>query len=203
MTDTKPTNRKDALGIKRAPVSTVPEPVIFELGLAMLEGALKYRRHNYRAIGVRASVYYDACRRHVAAWWEGEDIDPKSGLPHLTKAMACLAIIRDAEVRDKLADDRPPKTEDGWVEKLNAVAAKMVETIPAVEGGPYTEIGEQRRAAAEEHVASIDRAFVLESPTPVELPKECNICKGDCRTQVTASDFGITRTPMRGCPKHR
>ena len=75
----KDSNPKDAIGIKKVSFSTIPAPVVAEIGLAMLEGARKYRRHNYRAIGVRASVYYDAFMRHVTAWWEGEDTDPDSG----------------------------------------------------------------------------------------------------------------------------
>ena len=76
---TKQTNPKDALGIKKAPISTVPANVILETGLALLEGARKYGRHNYRIMGVRASVYYDAVvGRHLAQWWEGEDIDKDS-----------------------------------------------------------------------------------------------------------------------------
>ena len=52
------------------------------------EGARKYGRHNYRVIGVRGSVYYDATLRHVTAWWEGEDLDPERGINHISKAIA-------------------------------------------------------------------------------------------------------------------
>lgn len=112
-------------------MSTVPSAVVMEIGLAMLEGALKYGRHNYRAIGVRASVYYDAFMRHVMAWWEGEDTDPDSGLNHLTKALACLTVIRDAMINDKWADDRPPKLKDGWVLELNSKAKALIEKCPS------------------------------------------------------------------------
>lgn len=129
--DTKETNPKDAVGSRKAPVSTVPAAVIYELGLAMLEGALKYGRHNYRVAGVRASVYYDACRRHLDAWWEGEDIDPDSGLPHLVKAMACLAVIRDAQMSDMVTDDRPPSTlPPGWIARMNEHAARLIDARP-------------------------------------------------------------------------
>ena len=126
----KPSNPKDSVGIRKAPMSTIPAPVLFEIGLAMLEGARKYGRHNYRAVGVRASVYYDALMRHVAAWWEGEDVDPDSGLPHLSKATACLVVLRDSQRRGNCTDDRPPKVEDGWVQGLNALAIKIIEKYP-------------------------------------------------------------------------
>ena len=127
---TKPSNPKDSVGIRKAPMSTVPAPVLFEIGLAMLEGARKYGRHNYRAVGVRTSVYYDAFMRHVAAWWEGEDVDPASGLPHLSKAAACLVVLRDSIRRGNCTDDRPPKVEDGWIEKLNKLAEGVIDKYP-------------------------------------------------------------------------
>ena len=90
MSETKPSNPKDAVGVRKVGLSSVPTPVLWELGVAMMEGACKYGRHNYRVIGVRASVYYDAFHRHLGAWWEGEDIDPESGLCHASHAAANL-----------------------------------------------------------------------------------------------------------------
>jgi hypothetical protein len=139
----KDSNPKDSVGTKKVPFSTVSAPVIAEIGLAMLEGSRKYGRHNYRAIGVRGSVYYDACLRHLTQWWEGEDIDPDSGLSHITKATACLVVLRDAMLLDKMVDDRPPKVRQGWVAELNKKAAEIIEKYPnALE--PYTELGQER-----------------------------------------------------------
>ena len=74
--------------------------------LALLDGALKYGRANWRAAGVRASIYHDAASRHLAAWFEGEDADPDSGLDHLAHVLACMAIIVDARAAGQLTDDR-------------------------------------------------------------------------------------------------
>lgn len=106
----KPTNPKDAIGIRKAPLSTLPMGVVAEMGAAMLEGAAKYGRHNYRGVGVRASVYFDATMRHLISWWEGEDVDPDSGLSHVTKALVSLAVLRDAMMQSKCEDDRPPRS---------------------------------------------------------------------------------------------
>ncbi len=125
----KESNPKDAVGVAKAPASTVPLPVLLEIGVAMLEGARKYGRHNYRAIGVRSSVYFDAAFRHLSAWWEGEDVDPDSGLSHITKAIATLAVLRDAMIRGKMVDDRPPGTA-GFVQALNERAAAVVKRYP-------------------------------------------------------------------------
>lgn len=138
MKESKLSNPKDAVGIAKAPMSTVSSPVIMEMGLAMMEGARKYGRHNYRAVGVRASVYYDALMRHMMAWWEGEDIDPDSGLCHITKALTCLAVLRDSMIMENWKDDRPPKHNDGWVQEYNKMAKEIIAKYPeSLE--PYTQ----------------------------------------------------------------
>lgn len=124
MSKDKDTNPKDAVGTKKAPISTVsgvallevsaclgmliPGPVLLEIGLGMLEGARKYGRHNYRVAGVRASVYYDATARHLLAYLSGEDVDPDSGLSHITKALCSTFVLLDAIRFGKCTDDRPP-----------------------------------------------------------------------------------------------
>jgi hypothetical protein len=130
MEKTKETNPKDAIGITKAPLSTVSGPVMFELGLAMLEGALKYGRHNYRVVGVRTSVYYDALMRHIISFWEGEDIDPDSGIPHITKAIATLVVLRDAQIHNNVVDDRPPASPEGWIKEFNAMVKELRSKYP-------------------------------------------------------------------------
>ena len=127
--DTETINPKDAVGIRKVPMSAVPLPVLYEVGLAMLEGC-KYGRHNYRIAGVRASVYYDALWRHIGAWWEGEDIDEKSGLPHIVKAIATLVVLRDSQIAENWVDDRPPIIIDSqfW-DKVNENASAIVDSI--------------------------------------------------------------------------
>lgn len=135
----KATNPKDAVGIKKAPMSTVSAAVLAEVGVGMLEGALKYGRHNYRDVGVRASVYYDATIRHMFSWWEGEDQDPDSGMSHITKAIASLMVLRDAMIQSKIEDDRPPRSE-AFYAGLNEQATKLVERYANVQPHHYTEI---------------------------------------------------------------
>ena len=110
---TKDSNPKYDAGIKKAPLHCIPTGPLFELGLAMFEGSRKYGRHNYRGVGVRASVYYDASIGHIIDWWEGEDIDPDSGVHHLIKAMACLLVVRDSQLMGNFNDDRPLKYTNG------------------------------------------------------------------------------------------
>lgn len=138
--NTKDTNPKDAVGSMKAFFSTISARVLGELGLAMLEGALKYGRHNYRVAGVRASVYYDAALRHLMAFWEGEDVDPDSGVSHVTKAIAGLVVLRDSMLIGNWHDDRPPRLATGWIADLNAKSKALVEKCKEPMK-PYTEIG--------------------------------------------------------------
>lgn len=135
----KDTNPKDAVGIKKwRQFTTIPLTVMAELGVAMLEGARKYGKHNYRVAGVRASVYVDAAMGHIMQWWEGENTDADSGLSHITKAIASLTVLRDAMIQDKLVDDRPPPANLGRTrQSLQDVVDDMFERHPDPKK-PYT-----------------------------------------------------------------
>ena len=102
----KPSNPKDIVAAGKLPLHLWPTTATAMGCLGLLDGAGKYGRSNFRAVGVKASVYVDACKRHLDAWFEGEEADPDSGLPHLSHALACLAIIVDAQAAGKLNDDR-------------------------------------------------------------------------------------------------
>lgn len=129
--NTKETNPKDALGTKKVPMSCLSAPVVMEMALGMMEGARKYGRHNYRVAGVRASVYYDAAMRHLMAYWEGQDIDPDSGISHVSKAMSALHVLRDAQLNGMCSDDRPPVYKNQqWVQEMNKKAEEIIEKYP-------------------------------------------------------------------------
>jgi hypothetical protein len=135
----KCTNPKDALGTKKVSMHAVPCGPLMELGLAMMEGGRKYGAHNYREMGVRASVYYDAALRHLMDWWEGEDIDPDSGVHHVVKAMACLFVVRDSMLMDNLEDDRPIRYPNGLdIVKFNEQATEIIKKYPDCKE-PFTE----------------------------------------------------------------
>lgn len=142
-------NPKRAFGIRKVCLSMMPIRVLYEVAIAMLEGALKYGRHNYRVVGkIRASDYYDATKRHLDDWFEGEDIDPPSQLSHVTKAIASLIVLRDSMLRGNFEDDRPPRSAPGWMEELNKKAAALVDRYPDPVP-PYTEIEHGTKATTE------------------------------------------------------
>jgi len=101
----KETNPKDAISSSKLPLSLFPATAIAMGSIAFLNGMLKYGKTNWRAVGVRCSVYLDACKRHIQWFEEGEWAD-EEGVPHLASAMACLAIITDSMYAGKLHDDR-------------------------------------------------------------------------------------------------
>lgn len=114
MSDTRFTiNPKDAMAGTKVPLHLCPDTIKIAGAMAFLEGAGKYGAHNWRAAGAIASVYKSALERHFMAWWNGEDIDPKSGLPHLWKALACITVLIDSNLMGNLTDDRPPKAPIG------------------------------------------------------------------------------------------
>lgn len=106
--ETKDTNPKDVIAGTKIALDVMPDTIAIAGAAAFYEGMLKYGRYNWRVAGARASVYKSAYDRHFKCWWNGEDIDPDSGLPHLWKALACLSILIDASVCGVLTDDRPP-----------------------------------------------------------------------------------------------
>lgn len=100
-----PENPKDVVGSDKLPLHLWPTTASAMGCIALLNGALKYGRSNWRHTGVRSSVYVDACQRHLMAWFEGEEAD-EEGVPHLSAALACLAILVDCQAAGKLKDDR-------------------------------------------------------------------------------------------------
>lgn len=103
---TKDTNPKDAIGCDKLPLHLWPTTATAMGCIGLMEGMAKYGRSNFRDSGVRASIYVDACKRHLDAWFEGEDCAPDSGVPHLANAIACIAILIDSSAAGKLVDDR-------------------------------------------------------------------------------------------------
>lgn len=113
----KLTNPKDAIGSSKIPLHLWPSTATVLGSMALLEGALKYGRSNWRVAGVRATIYISALLRHTARLASGEWLDPDSGLPHVAHILACAAIIGDAKAAGKLNEDWEVK--GGLVDLIN------------------------------------------------------------------------------------
>lgn len=69
-------------------------------------GRTKYSRLNYLK-GFDYSLAYDAAIRHLNEFWQGNDVDEESGLPHLAHAAwQCLCLLAFC-LRGVGKDDRP------------------------------------------------------------------------------------------------
>lgn len=147
---TKPSlaaNPKDAVGVRKwRQFFCIPYRVMWEVGVGMLEGALKYGRFNYRSTGVQASIYIDASRGHLDSWCEGQDIDPDSGLSHITKAICSLIVLRDGMIEGNFVDDRAPAhhTLDAHTASLQAIVDGLFDKYPDPVA-PFTDLGEREK----------------------------------------------------------
>jgi hypothetical protein len=100
-------NPKDLIGIKKPGYDYIPPGAILVANAAMCDGAVKYGPFNWRESGVKASVYINAAKRHMDQWTHGNECADDSGVHHLGHALACIAIILDAQQQGMLIDDRP------------------------------------------------------------------------------------------------
>lgn len=116
------TNPKDAIGSVKLPLHLWPAEATALGCLGMLEGMLKYGRNNYIAgDGVIASIYVDATKRHLDAWFSGEETSPDSGVPHLANALATIAIVVKAQAHGKLIDDRDYAPVSGYRKLVDSI----------------------------------------------------------------------------------
>lgn len=82
--------------------------VINEVAQAASEGHEKYGWFSFRKESIRASTHINAASRHIGAYIDGEEFDPETGIHHLSKAIAGLMVLRDAQMSGTAIDDRPP-----------------------------------------------------------------------------------------------
>lgn len=109
------TNPKDraAQAADRAPLEYL-EPVADEqIARVMKHGADKYGLRNYVHEPVRLRVYVGAMRRHLAAWLQGEDNAPDSGIHHLAHIGANVHVVLAALAEGSYVDDRHGSDDEG------------------------------------------------------------------------------------------
>jgi Domain of unknown function (DUF5664) len=100
-------NPKDLFGNKKVSITKLPQVAVLHGAHAMMNGADKYGPYNWRDRAVIASIYIDAAMRHLMTWFEREETAEDSGVHHLGHAIACCAILLDAQATGNLLDDRP------------------------------------------------------------------------------------------------
>lgn len=101
-------NPKDCIGSRKPPLDLIPASADIMESQVLALGARKYGKFNWRDTSVRASVYVAALRRHLAQWFDGENVDPESKVNHLAHCRANISILIDALTNGTLIDDRVP-----------------------------------------------------------------------------------------------
>jgi len=92
----------------------IPVKPLQLIGKVLTHGAAKYADRNWEK-GIDFNRMYGAVLRHLTAWFDGENTDPDSGLPHLAHALCCLMFLSEYMERyDKFKDfdNRPYKQDD-------------------------------------------------------------------------------------------
>lgn len=91
----------------------IPAEAIIELGKVLTFGQKKYGRANW-ANGIEASRLLSAALRHLQQFNSGEDLDPESGLSHVSHAMCNLAFLT------WMLQNRP-ELDNRWVKPLKEI----------------------------------------------------------------------------------
>ncbi|SEO14042.1 dATP/dGTP diphosphohydrolase domain-containing protein [Mucilaginibacter sp. OK283] len=86
----------------------LPSLALEEICGALSFGAEKYEAYNWAAgEGINWSRYFNACLRHLWAFWRGKNKDEESKKDHLAHAGACILILLEMYLISKGKDDRP------------------------------------------------------------------------------------------------
>lgn len=101
----------------------LPTRPLQDIVKVLTEGAKKYGARNWEK-GIEWSRVYGALQRHLMAFWEGEDIDPESGLSHLAHAGCNVLFLLFFSQQFKNLDDRPLGRKHGKKKNSGAVHAK-------------------------------------------------------------------------------
>lgn len=125
-----PKNPKDIAASTRIDLSLFPASARAYGALAFVEGDLKYGAYNWRKRDVQASTYYAANGRHMDKWFNGEEVDPDTKVPHLASALASVAVLIDATVRGNLIDDRPPAESAELYKQISDIVSHLQGLIP-------------------------------------------------------------------------
>ena len=96
--------KKDDNGKPR--IDLIPISTYEELATVLTFGANKYADRNWEK-GLRWGRVYSSLRRHLDAWWGGEDNDPETGYSHMAHVLANASFLMEFIKKKRGEDDRP------------------------------------------------------------------------------------------------
>lgn len=112
-------------GMNKLPLHLIPPRAEAHVALAFADGGFKYQPYNWHKDQISASVYYGAMRRHLNAWWAGEDVPDDGVAHHLAHAVCCALMILDTMGTPLLNDNRPTAIGEDYSELLETLAAHL------------------------------------------------------------------------------
>lgn len=92
----------------KLPIDLVPTSAIMAMASVLNYGKSKYDKRQWEK-GNHYSVPYASIMRHLLAFWDGEDLDPESNLPHVEHIIMNAAMLVEYYKKYKKLDDRPNK----------------------------------------------------------------------------------------------
>lgn len=121
--EVKPTNPKDAIGIKKVPMSCLSSQAVTLIARSYeIDGLSRFDTGD-----VVLSEQWNAALANSMCYWEG--LNDSRQPPHWARMMARIMVIRSAELEGRLKDDRT-RNMGLHVKELNAAAAKVIEQYP-------------------------------------------------------------------------
>lgn len=93
----------------KEPIHLIPPEALMALATVYKFGAGKYSDPRNWEKGMEWSRLYDSAMRHMLKFWNGEDDDPESGLPHIWHAMWNVCALVWYRNHHGDLDDRPGK----------------------------------------------------------------------------------------------
>lgn len=181
----KDSNPKYMNGAKKVPLASVPPITSAYLALGHHEGVVKYGAWNWRVAGASAHTYVSAAKRHLDLWFEGQDRDPITGVPHLANALASISILVDASHSGTLVDDRP--IDSGYQQDIESIH-KMVQHLNELFGDKspkhHTRVVYENERIADAIKANSLTAFVQQPRTTKQLRTKVPANKAAARTSA-------------------
>jgi ribosomal protein S17E len=148
-------NPKTQFGVVKPNTFAVDPIAEYVMGLAMLQGQLKYGLYNWIDDPVSITTYLDAAKRHLDLYKLGQDLASDTDVEHLGHVMACCNILISAKYHNKLHDDRTHNKQmaealEKFFEEKQPLVKQIRDKWTGYAERRKAELEEERRAASVE-----------------------------------------------------
>jgi hypothetical protein len=116
-------------GVKPERYDLIPVDALAIVAQLYGKGAEKYDEHNWRK-GYEWSKSYAALQRHANSFWQGEDLDPETGLPQMA------AVVFHALTLITFMQEQPGFDDRYIPGRINTASEKDIEALRLKLSGP-------------------------------------------------------------------